>query len=136
MVYVLLGHVRIVPEHFFVEASRGGVILEPADLRADDAFQRMKDRTRPNAVERIRPRRPFAQVHRVVVSIRKAESNRDPSGRLHAQRVDELFAEESHRRRAEDDHPLLVQSDNPLIRPKIQQFGKVQVLAFRRVVAT
>ena len=111
-------------------------MIKPANLRTNDAFQSLKQRTVPNAVQRIRPLRPLTQIHRIVVSVGKPESDRDPPGCLEAQRIDQLFAEEAHSRRAQDDDSLLVESDNPLIRPKVEQFCKVQVPAFRRVVAT
>ena len=111
-------------------------MLQPANVRANDTFEGLKHRTRPNSVQRIRPLRPLTQVHCIVISVGKPESNRYPFGRLEAQSIDQLFAEESHGGRAEDDHALLVQSDNPLIRPKVEQFCEVEILALRRGVAT
>ena len=69
-----------------------------------------------------------------MVSVGEPEPNRYPSGCLEAQRVDQLFAKESHRRRADDDDTLIVQPDNPLIRTKIEQFCEVQVFVSRRLV--
>jgi hypothetical protein len=125
-----------VPEHFLVEVSRRGVVIKPANLGTNDAFEGLKHRTIPNSVHWTRPLRPLAQVHRIVISVGEPESNRDPSGSLKAQRIDQLFAEEAHGRRAQNDDSLLVQSDNPLIGPKVEQFCEVQVPALRRVVAT
>src|SRR5688572_24725275 len=116
--------------------SRCGVMVKAANLGADDALQRLKHRTIPNSIQWIRPRRPLTQVHRIVVSVGEPESNRDPPGCLETQRVDQLLAEEAHRRRAQDDDPLLVQSDNPLVWTKVEQFCEVQVPSPRRVVAT
>jgi hypothetical protein len=129
MVHVLLGYVRIVPEHFLLELPGRCVMLQPANFRANDPFQSLNDGARANAVQRIRPRRPLAQAHRIVVSVSETESNRDPSGRLEAQRIDQLLTKEAHRRRAEDNDPLLVQADDPLVRPKVEQFCEMQILA-------
>ena len=62
-----------------------------------------------------------------MVSVGEPESNRDASGGFEAQRVDQLFAQQSHRRRAQDDDTLLVQPDDALIRPKVEQFCEMQV---------
>jgi hypothetical protein len=125
-----------VPEHFFLEASRRGVVIYAANLRTNDAFQGLKHRTRPKAIHGVRPRRPFAQVHGIVVSIGKPEANRQPPGCLEAQRIDQLFAKESHRRRTQNDDTLIVKPDNSLIRTEIEQFREVQVVVIRRGVAT
>ena len=97
------------------------------DLRANDAFERVKHRAGPNALDRIGPVRSLAQVDRVVIAVGEPESNRHASGRLESQRVDQLLPQKSHRRRAENDDTLLVQPDDPLIRPEIEQFCEVQV---------
>ena len=41
MMHVLFGHVRVVPDDFLLEAPGGGVVLDPANLRANDAFERL-----------------------------------------------------------------------------------------------
>ena len=47
-----------------------------------------------------------------------------------AERVDELLAQQAHRRRAQDDDALLVQPDDALIRPEIEQLGEVEALGY------
>ena len=110
-------------------------MIEPVNLHANDAFQCLKHRSGANPIERIGPLRAFSQVHGIVVSIGEAESDRNPSGCVETQRVDQLLAEQPHGGCTEDDNPLLVQSDDPLVRTKIEQFREVQVPSFRRVVA-
>jgi hypothetical protein len=109
-------------------------MIHPPNLNANDAFQRLEHCTRPKSIHRVGPLRPFPQVHRIVISVGEPEANRYPSGGLEAQRVDQLFAKESHRRRTQDDDPLIVQADNPLIRTEIEQFCEVQVLVIGRFV--
>ena len=69
MVHVLLGHVRVVPDDFLLEPSGRGVVLDPGDLRADDAFESVQHRAGSNALDRIGPVRALAEVDRVVVSV-------------------------------------------------------------------
>jgi hypothetical protein len=106
------------------------------ELRSTDAFEGVEHRARSNSLERIRPPRPLAQVHRIVVPVGEPQSNRYPPGRLEAQGINQLLAQEPHGGRAENDDALLVQSDDPLIGPKVEQFCEVQVLTLWRVVAT
>jgi hypothetical protein len=105
-----------------------------ANVYSNDPFERLEHRTCPESVHRVRPLRSFPQVHRIVVSVGEPEPNRYPPGSLETQRIDQLFAKKSHRRRADDDDTLIVQSDNPLIRPKIEQFCEVQVFVSGRFV--
>jgi hypothetical protein len=109
---------------------------DPADLHSNDALQCLEHCTRPKPIQWIGPFRPFAQVHRIVVSVGEPESNRKPSGCVEAQRVDQLFAEESHRGRTQDDDPLIVQPDNPLVRTEIEQFCDVEDFVIGRFVAS
>jgi hypothetical protein len=83
-------------------------MVQAANFGSNDAFESVQHRTCSNAVERIRPPRPLAQGHCIVVAIGEPESNRDPSGRFDAQGIDQLLAQESHSRCAENDHALLV----------------------------
>jgi hypothetical protein len=71
-----------------------------------------------------------------VVSVCEAEPKQDAPRGLQPERVDELFAHEAHRSRAQDDDSLLVQSNDALIGPKIEQFREMQVVAAWRIVAT
>ena len=111
-------------------------MIHPANIHSNDALQCLEHRTRLKPIHGIGPSRPFAEVHRIVVSIGEPESNRHPSGGLEAQRVYQLFAKKSHRRRTQDDDPLIVQPDNPLIRTEIEQFCEVQVFVMGRFVRT
>ncbi len=125
--YVLLGHVRVVPDDFLLEPSRRGVVLDLGDLRANDAFESVKHRAGPNSLDRIGPVRSLAEVDRVVVSVRVPESNRHAPGRFEAKGIDQLFPQQSHGRRTQDDDTLLVQPDDPFIRAEVQQFREMQV---------
>ena len=109
-------------------------MIHPANVYSNDSFQRLEHCTCPEAVHRVGPLRSFPQVHRIVVSVGEPEPNRYPSGCLEAQRVDQLFAKQSHRRRADNDDTLIVQPDNSLIRPKIEEFCEVQVFVSGRLV--
>src|SRR5688572_24658423 len=91
MMDVLLSHVRVVPNHFFLEASRGSVMLDRADVCANNAFEGVKHGPRPNSFYGISPVGALAEVHRVVIPVGKPEPNRHASGRLEAQRIDQLL---------------------------------------------
>jgi hypothetical protein len=110
-------------------------MIKPANLDTNDAFERLQRRSGKNPVQSIGPFRALSQIHRIVVSVGEAESNRRPPACLRTQRIDQLLAEKAHVRCTEDDDALLVQSDDPLIRPKVEPFREVQVPALRRVVA-
>ena len=102
-------------------------MLDPGDLRANDAFECVKHRAGSNALDRIGPVRSLAEVHRVVVSVGVPESNRHASGRFESKGIDQLFPQQSHGRRTQDDDTLLVQPDDALIGAKIQQFREMRV---------
>ena len=82
----------------------------------------------PQPVERSRPVRAVAQADGVVIPVGVAEPQQQAPRRLESQRVDELLAQQAHRRRAEDDDALLVQPDDALIGPKVQELGQIVVL--------
>jgi hypothetical protein len=136
VVHVLLGHVRIVPDDFLLEPSRRGVVLDPGDLRANDAFESVKHRAGSNSLDWIGPVRSFAQVDRVVVSVGVPESNRHASRSFESKGIDQLFPQQSHGRRTQDDDPLLVQPDDALVRAKVQQFREMRIAWGGIVVAT
>ena len=71
-----------------------------------------------------------------MVPVCEPEPKQDAPRRLQPERVDELLSHQAHRGRAQDDDSLLVQANDALIRPKIEQFGEVQIVAVRRIVAT
>lgn len=131
----LLGLVRVVPGDLLLEPAGGLVVLDAADLRAHDAFERVQHRPGAQAVERRAPLRSRAQVDGVVVTVGEAEAQQQPPCRLGADRVDEFLAQQAHRRSAEDHDPLLVQSDDALIRPEVEQLGEVLRMTGRRVAA-
>ena len=128
MMNVLFGDVGVVPDDFLLEMARRSVMHELADDGANNPLEGLEHRARPHSLNGIGPVRVFAEIHRVVISVGEPEPNRYPPGRLETQRIDQLFAKESHRRRADDDDTLIVQPDNPLVRPKIEQFCEVQVV--------
>jgi hypothetical protein len=136
VVDVLLGHVRVVPDDFLLEPSSRRVVLDPGDLRANDAFESVKHRAGSNSLDRIGPARSLAEVDRVMVSVCVPESNRHASGRFESKRIDQLFPQQSHGCRTQDDDPLLVQPDDPFIGTEIQQFREMQVCWSRIVAAT
>src|SRR5687768_1449944 len=76
MMDVLFGHVRVVPHHFLLEASRRSVMLDRADVCANNAFEGLKHGSRPNAFYGIGPVGALAEVHRVVVPVGEPEPNR------------------------------------------------------------
>ena len=96
----------------------------------------MEHRACTEAVHRAAPIRACPQIDGVVVSVGEAEPKQDAPRGLQPERVDELFAHEAHRGRAQDDDSLLVQANDALIRPEIEQFSEVQIVAARRVAAT
>lgn len=135
MMDMLFGHVRVVPDDFLLESPRRGVMLDLADIGPNNPFEGLKYGTRTNTLYGISPPRAPAEVHGVVIPVREPESNRQASGRREPERIDQLLPQKAHRRRTENDDTLIVQADEPLVRPEIEQFCEVQVLAVRRVVA-
>ena len=133
--HMLLRLVRVVPAHFLFEAAGLVVVVDAPDIGANDAFQGMEHRPGAKAVHRAAPIRSRTQIDRVVVSVREPEAKQHAAGCFEPERVDELLSHEAHRGRAEDDDTLLVQSNDPLIGPEIEQFGEVQIVAVRWVVA-
>ena len=75
--------------------------------------------------ERIRPLRPVAQAHGVVVPVGVAKPQEQAPRRFEPERVDELLAQQAHGRRAQDDDALLVQPDDALVRPKIEELRQM-----------
>ena len=134
--HVLLGDVRVMPHHVFLEPPCRGVIVSLAHVDPYDAFERLQHRAGTNTLQRIGPLRSLSQIHGVVIAVGESESQRQSFGRFHSQRIDQLLAKESHRCRAENHDALVVQPDHALIRPKIEQFSQMQVLLFRRRIAT
>jgi hypothetical protein len=84
-------------------------------------------------VERRRPLRSLAQADGVVVAVGVTEAQHQPPGGLQAHRVDELFLQQPHGRRAQDYHPLLVQADHPLVGAQIEHRREIQVLERHRL---
>ena len=89
--------------------------------------KRMEHRAGAEAVHRAAPVRACPQIDGVVISVCEPEPKQDAARGLQPERVDELLSHEAHRGRAEDDDALLVQPNDALIRPKIEQFGEVQI---------
>ena len=136
VVDMLLRLVRVVPAHLLLESPGLVVVLDAPNVGANDAFQGVEHRAGTEAVHRAAPIRACPQIDGVVVSVCEPEPKQDAPRGLQPERVDELLAHEAHRGRAQDDDALLVQSNDALIGPKIEQFGEVQIVAARRVVAT
>jgi hypothetical protein len=108
MMDVLFGHVGIVPNHFLFESSGRRVMLDFANLCANDAFEGVKHRTGTNSLYRVGPLRSLAEVHCVVIPVGEPESDGHASGGLDAQRINEFFPQKPHGRGAEDDDTLVV----------------------------
>ena len=53
VMHMLLGLVRVVPDHILLEAAGRCVVIDPADLGANDAFERMQHRAGPQALHRV-----------------------------------------------------------------------------------
>ena len=123
MVYVLFGHVGVVPDHFLLESAGRGVVLDLGDLGPHDAFKPVKDGTRPEPFQGVRPVGPVAQTHRIVVPVRIPKPQHQAPRGLESQRVDELLAQQAHGGRAQDDDPLLMQPDDALIWAEIENLG-------------
>jgi hypothetical protein len=63
-----------------------------------------------------------------VVAVGISKSHEQPPGDVAPEGVDQLLAQQPHRRRAEDHDALLVQADDTEIRTKVQEFGELQPL--------
>jgi hypothetical protein len=83
-------------------------MLDLANVCANDALEGVKYRARPNSLYGIRPVRSLAEVHRVVIPVRKSEPNRYASGRVDSKGIDEFFPQKPHGRGAEDYDTLLM----------------------------
>jgi hypothetical protein len=129
MVDVLFGDVGVMPNHFFLEAPRLGVMLDLTDLGANNAFEGLKHSTRPNSLYWIAPVGSLAEIYSIVIPICKPEPNRQASGRLESQGVDQLLPQKTHRSGAKNDDALLMQANDAFIWPEVEQFCEVQVLA-------
>ena len=103
------------------------------DLGPHDALEPVKNGAGAQALERARPLRSVAQTHRIVVPVRVAKPQEQAPGRLEPQRIDELLAQQAHRRGAENDDPLLVQADDALIRTKVEDLAKMEVFQIDRL---
>lgn len=125
---VLLRLVRIVPDDLLLEASGRGVMIDPAHVDADDAFERVEHGAGAQTVERILPVRARPQVHGVMVSVGKPESQEQPPGGLESEGINQFLPKQAHGGRAEDHDALVVQPDDTLIGPEIEQFREVQDL--------
>ena len=82
MVDVLLGHVRVVPDHFLLEPTRRGVVLDLGDLGPDDALEPVQDRAGAKPVERVGPLRSVAQTDGVVIAVGVAKAQHEAPRRL------------------------------------------------------
>ena len=133
VVYVLFGHVGVVPDHVLLESAGGGIVLDFRDVSPHDAFESVKDRTRTEPFQGVRPVGPIAQTHRIVVPVRIPKPQHQTPGRLEPQGIDELLAQQAHGGRAEDDNPLLVEPDDALIRAEIEHLAEIQPLQIDRV---
>jgi hypothetical protein len=122
-----------VPEHFLFKSTEGGIVFDPGDFGSDNPFKSVKDDTRPEAFQRVRPFGPIAQTHGIVVPVCVSEPQQHASRRLQSQRLNELFAQETYRGGAQNDDALLMKSDDSLIWAEIEQLGEVQVLQIHRL---
>src|SRR2546426_1135462 len=67
------------------------------------------------------------------VPARVTKPQHQASRRVEPQGTDELLTQQTPGGRAQDDDPLLVQPDDALIRPEIENLGKVEALQIRRL---
>ena len=72
----------------------------------------MQNRARAEPLQRVAPLEPLAEIDRVVVAVGIPESHEQPPGDVATEGVDQLLAQQPHRRRAENHDALLVQSDD------------------------
>ena len=133
VVHVLFGGVGIVPDHFFLESTGRGIVVDPGNLGPDNPFKPVKYGTGPEAFQRVCPFGSIAQAHRIVVPVRVPEPQHQASRRLQSQCVNELLAQETHRGRAQNDDALLMEADDPLVWTEIENLRKVEVLQIHRL---
>ncbi|MGC4084976.1 MAG: hypothetical protein QM736_23385 [Vicinamibacterales bacterium] len=133
---MLLGLVRVVPDHLRFEAQRVGIVIDAADLDLDDPLEGVEGGAGPQPFHRIRPVRSLAKIHCIVISVREPEAEQQPPRGIEPERVDELLTQESHGRGAQDHDALFVKADDPLIRPEVEQLCQVQVGPAPGLVAT
>jgi hypothetical protein len=62
-----------------------------------------------------------------VVPVRKSEPQEQAARRSGAERIDQLFPEQAHRRGAQDHDTLIVEADDALIWAEIEQLREVQL---------
>ena len=67
-----------------------------------------------------------AQADRVVIAIGESETQHQATSGLDAERVNQFFSHQPHRRRAQNHHALVMEPDDALVRPKVEQFGELK----------
>ena len=125
---MLLGLVRVVPDHLLFKAACGFVVFDPDHVGANDPLERMQHGAGAKPLFGAGPCRSVAQTHGIVIAVSETESKQQSSRCLESERVDELFAEQPHGCRAQDDDALFVQPDNALIGTKIQELREMERL--------
>ena len=127
---MLLGLVRVVPRELRVDTAVVAA-LEADRVRTHDALQRVQDRARAETLERVAPLEPLAEIDGIVVAVGVPEPHQQAPGDVAPEGVDQLLAQQPHRRRAENHHALLVQPDDAEVRTEVQEFGQLQPLELR-----
>ena len=77
-------------------------------------------------------RHAVAQTDGVVIPVDIAKPQEQPPCSFKVERIDELLAQQAHRRRAQKDHALFVQPDDSLIGPEIKDLGEMVRFQVRR----
>jgi hypothetical protein len=131
---VPLRDVGVMPLHFCVEGLRPGLEFETQGHGPDDPLEALETAACAEPFDRIRPVGSIAQGDGIVIAIREAKAEQEPSHGVRSERVDHLFPHEAQSGRAEDHHPLLVQADDPQCRLEIEDVGQALSLGgpFRR----
>jgi hypothetical protein len=125
--YVLLGDVRVVVFLVRFEAAGLGIEFDGSENGPYDALERVHDCSSTKRLDGVSDRRgSAAQAHGVVIAIGESETKHQPTSRLDAECVDQLFSQQSHRRRAQDHDALVIEPDNALVRAKVEQFGELK----------
>ena len=98
------------------------------DIGVHGAFDAVEHGAHPHAVERVRPRVPRSKRDSIVITVREAEPEQEPSAGVRAERRKDLVAQRAHSGRADHDHALVVKADLTLVTPELDEVSQLKVV--------
>ena len=96
------------------------------DVGVHGAFDAVEHGAHPHAVERVHPRVPRSKRDSIVIAVREAEPEQEPSAGVRAERRKDLVAQRAHSGRADQDHAFVVKADLTLVTPELERGQPVE----------